>query len=343
MVKSTQEIHIQYFRKRLLQWNLKINNRKMPWKGEKNPYKIWLSEIILQQTRVEQGLKYYEKFVFKYPTIQDLARAKDDNVLKDWEGLGYYSRCRNLLFTARFIASEYKGVFPDQFNDILALKGVGVYTASAIASFAYNKPHAVVDGNVVRVLSRFVGTKQPFISSIDKKYYQDLADSFLSKRKSAEYNQGIMDFGATLCKPQAPKCPECPVAKKCVAFQTNKVSEYPVKKKKVALKKRSFHYIILQEGAHVYLKQRADGDIWQSLYEPILIEQKTRPKFLSKPIIKKTQKLSHQELTIYFYKVENAMKLPIDLEKYHKVKKSTLAKKAFPKSVFDFFKEFEYI
>lgn len=343
MHKGLQDIHIQHFRTKLLHWNAKVNNRKMPWKGEKDPYKIWLSEIILQQTRVEQGLKYYEKFVSKYATIQQLAKATDDDVLKDWEGLGYYSRCRNLLHTARLITNELDGKFPEKYDDILALKGVGVYTASAIASFAYKLPHAVVDGNVVRVLSRFVGTKQTFISSGDKKYYQTLADAFLSKRKPDEYNQAIMDFGATLCKPQSPSCEICPLAKKCVAFQTNAVAEYPVKKKKLVLKKRIFHYIVLRNGAHTYIQQRGAGDIWQSLYQPILIEQKTRPKFLNKPVAKKIQKLSHQELTIYFYEADEPEMLPIDLQKYKRVRKSALAQKAFPKSVFDFFKEFKYI
>lgn len=317
----------------------------MPWKGEKNPYKIWLSEIILQQTRVEQGLKYYEKFTTQYPTIQHLANAPADEVLKNWEGLGYYSRCRNLHFTAKFITNELNGIFPSDFESILALKGVGIYTASAICSFAYNLPRAVVDGNVVRVLSRILASNRPFISMADKKYYQDIADLFLSKKQSALFNQAIMDFGATVCKPQNPLCNTCPLQKYCAAYKQNVVADYPVKKIKAALKKRYFHYIIINSGKHIFIKKRGPQDIWQSLYEPILFEQKTKPAFLkaNKAVCEKQQKLSHQHLFIKFYEVEFSANLPISFTDFLKVTQNSLAKKAFPKSVFDFFKEYDYI
>ena len=309
----------------------------MPWKGEKDPYKIWLSEIILQQTRVEQGLKYYEKFVLKYPTIQHLANSKEDDVLKDWEGLGYYSRCRNLHFTAKYVNKELNGVFPTKFEDILALKGVGMYTASAIASFAYNLPYAVVDGNVVRVLSRFTATKKEFVSNADKKYYQNLSDAFLSRKKAGEYNQAIMDFGATVCKPISPLCTECVIRSKCTAFNQNAQGDYPPKKKKNKLRKRYFHYIILQEKGSIYLRKRPSGDIWHGLYEPILLEQKKKPDFLNKAAFTQVQKLSHQELNIKFYVLRNAENRAVDIKNYQKVGLRSLNKKAFPKSVFDFF------
>ena len=185
----------------LLNWNLNENIREMPWKGEKDPYKIWLSEIILQQTRVEQGLKYYENFISKYPHIDLLANAPEDEVFKLWEGLGYYSRCRNLLHTAKFISKELKGKFPDQYADILQLKGVGNYTAAAIASFAYNGDYAVLDGNVFRVLSRIYDLEIPIDSVAGKKEFSKLAQDLLPEKQAAIYNQAIMDFGAVVCKP----------------------------------------------------------------------------------------------------------------------------------------------
>jgi len=340
-----QDINIQAVRTKLLRWNRTKNDRPMPWKGEKDPYKIWLSEIILQQTRVEQGLKYYKNYVAKYPTIINLANAADDDVFKDWEGLGYYNRCRNMLFTARLIRDEYQGVFPDKYENILTLKGVGTYTAAAIASFAYDLPYAVVDGNVVRVLSRLLALDRQLISAADKKEYQELADSFLAKRKPGEYNQAIMDFGATVCTPKNPSCTICPLVSHCVAYKLDAVDKYPPKKQKIKLKKRELHYVLLHDKKSVYLRKRGEKDIWQSLYEPILIEQTHKPRWLTeqKAIHKAVQKLSHQHLIIHFYILNNNESVPIDLSLYQKVSLKRLKDKAYPKSVFDFLKEFEYI
>ncbi|MEM9990488.1 MAG: A/G-specific adenine glycosylase, partial [Bacteroidota bacterium] len=201
----------------------------MPWKGERNPYLIWLSEIILQQTRVEQGWPYYERFKAAYPTIQHLADAPEDEVLKMWEGLGYYSRARNLHFTAQHITYKLGGCFPNTYEDILKLKGVGTYTAAAIASFAYHLPHAVVDGNVYRVLSRYFGKTTPIDSTIGKKEFTQLANELLDSTQPHRFNQAIMDFGATQCKPKLPNCPNCPLQSHCTAFQQKTVNTYPVK------------------------------------------------------------------------------------------------------------------
>ena len=225
-----------YFTHRLLQWNSTENNRQMPWKGEKDPYKIWLSEIILQQTRVEQGLAYYNRFIEKFPSIDKLATAPETTVFKLWEGLGYYSRCKNLIATAKHISEELKGKFPDAYMDILNLKGVGPYTASAIASFAYNLPHAVVDGNVMRVLARYFAIDTPIDSTEGKNYFTILANKLLDKNQASFYNQAIMDFGATVCKPQLPLCPTCPLQKECVAYKNNAVQGYPVKEGKLVKK-----------------------------------------------------------------------------------------------------------
>ncbi|MCY7291511.1 MAG: A/G-specific adenine glycosylase, partial [Ferruginibacter sp.] len=196
----------KFFTENLMLWNNKYNRRTMPWKGEKDPYKIWLSEIILQQTRVEQGLEYYNRFLIKYPKVELLAVADENEVFKLWEGLGYYSRCKNLIVSARIIAFNYDGIFPNKYEDILKLKGVGPYTCAAIASFAFNLPHAVVDGNVLRVIARFFGIDTPIDSIKGKKVFNTLAQTLMDTVSPALYNQAIMDFGATICKPQLPLC-----------------------------------------------------------------------------------------------------------------------------------------
>ena len=244
----------------------------MPWKGEKDPYKIWLSEIILQQTRVEQGLGYYQRMVKAFPTIKNLAKADDNQVFKLWEGLGYYSRCRNLLATARFIANERKGVFPSTYEEILALKGVGSYTAAAIASFAYNLPYAVLDGNVFRVLARVFGIELPIDSKEGKKKFSELAQDLLDVKRPGLYNQAIMDFGAVVCKPVAPVCTGCPFSKNCVALAKKKVSQWPVKSKTLVLKQRWFYFLILSFRGRVAVRVREQKDIWQGLYEFPLLE-----------------------------------------------------------------------
>lgn len=256
----------------LLNWNTSTNDRPMPWKGEKDPYKIWLSEIILQQTRVEQGWAYYEKFVKNFPTIHHLARAKDDKVFKLWEGLGYYNRCRNLLFTARQIVKEYKGVFPDTYDQLLALKGIGPYTAAAIASFAYNLPYAVVDGNVFRVFARFYGIQTAIDTKEGVQIFNEIAKGNISKTQAGIYNQALMDFGATVCKPMAPMCSACVMQKKCKAFELNLVNQLPIKLKSIEKKKRYFDFFIFQYKDQFLIQKRSSGDIWQDLYQFYLVE-----------------------------------------------------------------------
>ncbi|TAG08743.1 MAG: A/G-specific adenine glycosylase [Sphingobacteriia bacterium] len=260
------------FSSSLIQWNEQHNRRKMPWKGEKDPYKIWLSEIILQQTRVEQGLAYYESFIAAYPTILQLAAAKDEIVFKLWEGLGYYSRCRNLLTTARYIAFELGGVFPAQYEDLLQLKGVGPYTAAAIASFAYGLPHAVVDGNVYRVIARYFGIDLATDTTAGKKYFNELAQQLLFIKDPGKYNQAIMDFGATVCKPAAPACSTCILNKSCTALANGTVNALPVKSKTIQRKKRYLYYFIFQQAGFTAISQRMQKDIWHSLHEFYLME-----------------------------------------------------------------------
>lgn len=261
------------FTENLLKWHKGKNDRKMPWKGEKNPYKIWLSEVILQQTRVQQGWSYYEKFCEAFPTVHDLAVAPEQKVFKLWEGLGYYSRCRNLIATAKKIDAEYNGQFPDTYGEILALKGVGPYTAAAIASFAFGLPHAVVDGNVTRVLSRYFGISTPIDSVAGKKLYAELADALLDKEQADIYNQAIMDFGATVCLPRNPLCAECPQQTDCQARQKGWTAQLPVKEKSIRKKQRWFYYFIVEvPGDKVYIRQRTAKDIWEGLFEFVLWE-----------------------------------------------------------------------
>ena len=287
-----------WFTTGLMRWNETENSREMPWKGEKDPYKIWLSEIILQQTRVEQGLAYYNAFIHTYPTVEALAEAADQDVFKLWEGLGYYSRCRNLLSAARTVVKDFGGVFPDRYDDIIKLKGVGPYTAAAIASFAYNLPYSVVDGNVYRVLARVFGIYLPYDLPEGKKHFAKMASDLLDKSCPSLYNQAIMDFGATICKPKSPACEICPFTGQCHAFQHEKVNLLPVKSKKIIIKPRWFYYVLFEKNNQMLVRERKEKDIWQHLYEfylmeeQRLIEENELPALLYKKGVKKKDILS---------------------------------------------------
>jgi len=260
------------FRTLLMQWHRLYNRRTMPWKGEPDPYKIWLSEIILQQTRVEQGLGYYLRFIEAYPTVFSLASARDADVFKLWEGLGYYSRCRNLLHTARTIVGEYRGNFPGDYAQLVKLKGIGPYTAAAIASFGFGLPFAVVDGNVIRVLSRFFNNNTAFDTLSGKKIFQEIADRVLDTRVPGAFNQAIMDFGATVCKPALPLCNICPLNKNCLGFKEDKVQELPHRQKKAGKKERYFAHLILRKAGKIWIRERTEKDIWRHLNEFFLVE-----------------------------------------------------------------------
>jgi len=346
-----------FFTAELISWNRDKNSRQMPWKGEKDPYKIWISEIILQQTRVQQGLDYYKKFITAFPDIKSLALAPDQKVFKLWEGLGYYSRCRNLIASAKFIHETLNDKFPEEYKEILSLKGVGSYTASAISSFAFNKPYAVLDGNVFRVLSRFFGIEIPVNTTIGKKYYGDLAQLLLDKKNPAEYNQAIMDFGAVICKPALPLCGECPLQQKCVAFLQNKIQVLPVNGKATKQKERFFNYFIIEFKDKVYIKERIEKDIWQNLFEFILIETtsllnekelfkgEALSSILSGSIfkIKKiskvyVQKLTHQKIMGRFFHLELQEPLKNSGE-YKLVTKKSLQNLPFPKFITSYLKD----
>ncbi|MDQ6608787.1 MAG: A/G-specific adenine glycosylase [Bacteroidota bacterium] len=334
------------FTQKLLHWNRFKNNRQLPWKGEKDPYKIWLSEIILQQTRVEQGLKYYQNFIDTYKNVDALADAQDEKIFKLWEGLGYYSRCRNLIQTAQYISKELGGVFPTEYETILGLKGVGSYTAAAIVSFAYNLPHTVLDGNVFRVLSRIFNIAIPIDSTEGKKIFFQLAQQLLPLKKAGEYNQAVMDFGAVICKP-VPLCNACFFKKKCLAYLGGKQDSLPVKEKKPTIKTRWMNYFIVQCGEEILIQQRTEKDIWQHLFQFILIETsrcmntKTLLTLLEKQFgikitskiteWKEEQKLSHQIICFHFFHV--TIKRKKDVLSYGWANIIELQNLAFPKTL----------
>ncbi len=259
------------FSTEIISWYIQ-NKRHLPWRATKDPYKIWLSEIILQQTRIEQGLPYYLRFIKAYPTVFHLAKAADEEVLKRWQGLGYYTRARNLHATAKHVATTLNGVFPETYAGLLTLKGVGDYTASAIASICYNEPTPVVDGNVYRVLSRYFNVDIPVNSTEGVKYFKELAGELMYSKDASTYNQAVMEFGAIQCKPKSPNCNRCPLNNSCGALQHNKVAQLPVKLKKGKIKTRFFNYLVITNGSQLLLQKRTGNDIWQHLYQFPLIE-----------------------------------------------------------------------
>jgi A/G-specific adenine glycosylase len=260
-----------HFSEKLTNWYAQ-NKRDLPWRNTRDPYRIWLSEIILQQTRVDQGTAYYLKFEEAFPTVVDLARADNEKVMKLWQGLGYYSRARNLHTAAKTITDVHKGDFPRSHKQILELKGVGEYTAAAIASFAFGQPYAVVDGNVYRVISRVFGIKTPIDSSQGKKEFNEIAASLLDKKDPGTHNQAIMEFGALYCKPASPDCNSCIFNNVCHAYRNNEVQTLPVKEKKTKIRSRFFNYLVLQKKEQIIIRKRRGNDIWTNLYDFPLIE-----------------------------------------------------------------------
>jgi A/G-specific adenine glycosylase len=332
----------EIFRKILIDWYLE-NKRDLPWRTSTKPYSVWLSEIILQQTRVDQGLPFYLKFVKEFPTVHELADASEIEVLKLWQGLGYYTRARNLHATAQYISKELQGVFPSNYNSLIKLKGVGDYTASAIASICYNEPTAVVDGNVYRVLGRLLGVELSIDELAGKKYFKSAAQKLIDPEDPGTFNQALMEFGSRFCIPRSPDCTSCIFKDECVAFQLNKVSEFPKRSKKTQIKKIFYNYFVpLSEDQKTLLVKRISNGFWHQLYEFPLIEtdgevglsfweNNVQYKVLSSQIgIKSIQplqtksvvhKLSHRHIYAKFWMAELSKELqngiPInDLEQY---------------------------
>jgi A/G-specific adenine glycosylase len=264
------------FSKKIIEW-YQENKRDLPWRDTKDPYPIWLSEIILQQTRVAQGLPYFKRFIENFPSIHNLAAAKEQDVLRLWQGLGYYTRARNLHRCAKVIVEQHHGNFPDNFIDLQKLPGIGAYTAAAIASFAFLEPVAVVDGNVFRVLSRIFGMEYDIASAEGKDFFSKKANELISREHPDLFNQAIMEFGATHCLPKNPKCEDCVFKKSCVALANESQDTLPIKSKKTKVRKRYFYYLVIEQNKKVLMRKREEKDIWKGLYDFPLVETK-RPQ-----------------------------------------------------------------
>jgi len=296
----------------LLNW-YDDNSRELPWRKTKNPYKVWISEIILQQTRVEQGMEYYFKFVDLFPSIHEMSQASEKEILKAWQGLGYYSRARNLHFTSKYIVNELNGIFPNNYLDLLKLKGVGPYTAAAISSICFNEKQAVVDGNVNRFLSRYFGIYTPVDSTEGKKEIAQLANSLISENRPGDFNQGLMEMGATICKPKKTDCRNCVFKNSCIAFEKSIVDELPIKIKKIKVKKRQIDYLVCEHKGKLLYRKREKKDIWQGLYDfpEVNLQGTEYDKILGSnnyTLLGETETLyhilSHQKLTVNFQKAK---------------------------------------
>jgi len=310
----------EIFSTKIIDW-YQLNHRKLPWRQTTDPYKIWLSEVMLQQTRVAQGLPYYERFIKSFPTVFHLAAASEQNVLRLWQGLGYYSRARNLHRCAKSVVEKFKGNFPNTFEELIKLPGIGDYTAAAIASISFHEPVAVVDGNVFRVLARIFGIERDIASNEGKKYFFSLANKLIDKERPDLFNQALMEFGALHCLPKNPNCSECIFSKSCIASQRNLQAILPVKSKKLKIKTRYFYYFILRSKNKVLMKQRVEKDIWQGLNDFYLIEttRQQKPETLLKKdrLLAKTtiieesrvykHVLSHQKLMVRFITVQSPL------------------------------------
>lgn len=286
------------------------NGRNLPWRNTNDPYFIWLSEIILQQTRVDQGLPYYEKFISRFPNIKELASAEEQEILNLWQGLGYYSRARNLHNTAKYISEYLNGIFPDSYEEIIKLKGIGPYTAAAISSFAFGEEKAVVDGNVYRVLSRVFDIDTPINSTRGKKEFQELADSLISNDEPGIHNQALMEIGALICKPSNPECDNCPLLSICLSKARNTIDQRPVKEKKTKVREREFHFLIFEDENRICIEQRLEKDIWEKLFQfPMIEPAKNVLNDIPPGYLRQSEKikhiLSHQRIYATFYHYDN--------------------------------------
>lgn len=332
---------MDFFSSKIIKWYSQ-HKRELPWRNTKDPYKIWLSEIILQQTQVKQGLPYYQKFIKSFPSVSELANANEEQVLKLWQGLGYYSRARNLHFAAKQI--QQAGFFPKEYKDIIRLKGVGEYTAAAIASFAFKLPYAVVDGNVFRLLSRFYGIDTPIDTSKGKKEFSEIAQTLLLKKEPDTHNQAIMEFGSQMCKPKQPNCNSCPLRDECVAFANNTTHLLPVKKGKVKMKTVFFEYFFFKMNGCTLVNKRSDDGIWQNMYEFPLITTdglKSTEEILNhnqfeswvndidfsvESISEFKHILSHRKINARFWEIKCQKTLPVS--NFKKIKIETIGKLA---------------
>jgi A/G-specific adenine glycosylase len=350
-----------------MNWSDEIQNwylqhkRELPWRNTHDAYTIWLSEVILQQTRVEQGLPYFYRFLEKYPDVTAFAKATEDEILKLWQGLGYYSRGRNMLTTARQILENNEGIFPTTYQELIKLKGIGEYTAAAISSFAANEAKAVVDGNVYRVLARWFGVEEPINSPAGKKIFQQLADEILDRKHPGQHNQAMMEFGAMLCRPKNPDCGICPVREGCNAYQTNRIQLLPLKLKTVKIRERYFNYFLITDKNEILLNKRSIDDIWGNMYDLPLIETEVytpleqlpalvafKSFFGDEAVVISTSPirkhiLTHQRIFAHFIHLEvNPEKINMQSSWFY-TSYNSLEKLAMPKIIYQFLNEFYHL
>ena len=343
------------FARAILNWYM-VNKRDLPWRNTNDPYSVWLSEIILQQTRIAQGLPYYLKFINKYPTINSLARANENDILILWQGLGYYSRARNLLKTAKFIVDECNGKFPSTYTELIKLKGIGEYTASAISSICFNERRAVLDGNVYRVISRFYGIDVPVNNHFGKKFYMDYAQKLAPKKSCGDYNQGIMDFGSLICKPKSPLCDKCILEKDCIASNMKNINYFPVKLKKNAPKITHFNYLVLLDSDHMIWMNKIKNGIWKNLFQFPMIESKkelNKTQVLSNEIFKSIAPISNSDIILFnsspiIHKLSHKTIyakfwiLPVEHSNSNSIKFSDVNKYPIPRLIEKFLDKFNY-
>jgi len=343
------------FARAILNWYM-VNKRDLPWRNTNDPYSVWLSEIILQQTRIAQGLPYYLKFINKYPTINSLARANENDILILWQGLGYYSRARNLLKTAKFIVDQCNGKFPSTYTELIKLKGIGEYTASAISSICFNERRAVLDGNVYRVISRFYGIDVPVNNHFGKKFYMDYAQKLAPKKSCGDYNQGIMDFGSLICKPKSPLCDKCILEKDCIASKMKNINYFPVKLKKNAPKITHFNYLVLLDSDHMIWMNKIKNGIWKNLFQFPMIESKkelNKIQVLSNEIFKSIVPISNSDIILFnsspiIHKLSHKTIyakfwiLPVEHSNSNSIKFSDVNKYPVPRLIEKFLDKFNY-
>ncbi len=339
----------------ILNWYF-INKRDLPWRATTNPYTVWLSEVILQQTRITQGLPYYLRFINKYPTIHCLSRANENDILLLWQGLGYYSRARNLLKTAKFIVSEYNGKFPRTYIELIKLKGIGEYTAAAISSICFNERRAVLDGNVYRVVARFYGIDVPVNNHLGKKYFMDYAQKLTPKKSCGDYNQGLMDFGSLICRPKLPLCDKCMLAKNCIARKMKKINYFPVRLKKNPPKILHFNYLVFIDSDNMICMNKIKNGIWKNLFQFPIIESKkelNKSQLLSNEKFKSIAPMSNSDITLFntipiTHKLSHKTIyakfwiLPVETSNNNSIKFSDVNKYPVPRLIEKFFDKFNY-
>lgn len=345
------------FSEEIINWYQK-HKRDLPWRNTNDPYIIWLSEIIMQQTRVEQGMPYFNRFAEKYPTVKHFASATEEEILKLWQGLGYYSRGRNMHQTSQAVMEEHAGYFPKNYDSLIRLKGIGEYTAAAISSFSSNEAKAVVDGNVFRLLSRYFGIDTPINTGKGKKIFTDLANELLDQTQAGTFNQAMMEFGSLQCKPKNPDCLQCPLQTSCEARLRNKINDLPVKLKSQKSKDRYFNYIVAIKNDKILVNKRSSGDIWENMIDlplfetdspievPDLIQsEKFTGAFGKQVLVRSISKpvkhiLSHQKLNTSFIQIEQFTEEFITKQSWFYVSREEFEKLPQPKLIFQFFENF---